>query len=54
MHGRFSIPQILLATLLGIAGGLYIYKPIYEQYYWDQKKLKATLATAEEAEKKND
>ncbi|XP_029430917.1 protein PIGBOS1 [Rhinatrema bivittatum] len=54
MYSRFSIPQILLATLLGAGGGLYIYRPIYEQYYWEQKKSKASLPASKEAEEKND
>nr|XP_033789831.1 protein PIGBOS1 [Geotrypetes seraphini]XP_033789832.1 protein PIGBOS1 [Geotrypetes seraphini] len=54
MRGRFNIPQILLATLLGVAGGVYIYKPMCEQYYREQKTLKDTLAPAQEAEKKSD
>ncbi|XP_069078537.1 protein PIGBOS1 [Pleurodeles waltl] len=42
MFRRFTVPQMLLASLVGIAGGFYIYKPIYEQYYWDNRTTKET------------
>ncbi|XP_042199957.1 protein PIGBOS1-like [Callorhinchus milii] len=31
MFGRLSFPQMSLMTALGVAGGLYVYKPIFQQ-----------------------
>lgn len=52
MFGRVTLPQALFAGILGIAGGIYIYQPIFEQYSRDQKELKEKLKLAEESEKK--
>ncbi|XP_014339840.1 protein PIGBOS1 [Latimeria chalumnae] len=40
VFSRLSFPQIAMMTLLGAAGGVYVYKPIYEQYSKDQRRLK--------------
>ncbi|KAM4747896.1 protein PIGBOS1 isoform 1-T2 [Rhinophrynus dorsalis] len=52
MFRRLSLPQLFLATILGVAGGVYIYKPIFEQYMWDQKKLKDHVQSVEAVDKK--
>ncbi|XP_021571449.1 protein PIGBOS1 [Carlito syrichta] len=53
MFGRLTLPQLLFATFLGIAGGIYIYQPIFEQYSRDQKGIKEELKLAQETEKKS-
>ncbi|XP_018110943.1 protein PIGBOS1 [Xenopus laevis] len=54
MYRRFSFPQIFLATLLGVAGGVYIYKPMFEQYAWEQKHPKQEASTIETVGKKSE
>ncbi|XP_078540994.1 protein PIGBOS1 [Lissotriton helveticus] len=53
MFRRFTLPQMLLASLIGIVGGYYIYKPIYQQYYWDSRTTKGTEEMPQQEEKKN-
>ncbi|XP_023579867.1 protein PIGBOS1 [Octodon degus] len=50
--GRLSLPQLLLAGVVGIAGGIYIYQPIFEQYSRDQKASKKKVELTEESEEK--
>lgn len=52
MFRRLTFPQLLFASILGIAGGIYIYQPIFEQYSRDQKELKEMLKLAQESEEK--
>ncbi|XP_052043779.1 protein PIGBOS1 [Apodemus sylvaticus] len=52
MLGRLPLPQLLFATILGIAGGMYIYQPIFEQYSRDQKELKEKVKLLQESEEK--
>ncbi|XP_021085041.1 protein PIGBOS1 [Mesocricetus auratus] len=52
MLGRLTLPQLLFATVLGIAGGVYIYQPIFEQYSRDQKELKEKVKLLQESEEK--
>ncbi|XP_076984093.1 protein PIGBOS1 [Tamandua tetradactyla] len=52
MFRRLTLPQLLFSTILGIAGGIYIYQPIFEQYSKDQKALKEELKLAQELEEK--
>ncbi|XP_020015267.1 protein PIGBOS1 [Castor canadensis] len=52
MFGRLTGPQLLFASILGIAGGMYIYQPIFEQYSRDQKELKQKMKLAQESEEK--
>ncbi|XP_023421708.2 protein PIGBOS1 [Cavia porcellus] len=52
MFGRLTLPQVLLAGIMGIAGGIYIYQPIFEQYSRDQKSLKKKVELTEESEEK--
>ncbi|XP_069315688.1 protein PIGBOS1 [Eulemur rufifrons] len=53
MFGRLTLPELLFASILGIASGIYIYQPIFEQYSRDQKALKEKLKLAQESEKKS-
>lgn len=50
MYGK--TPYIFLGALLGVAGGVYIYKPIFEQYNRNQNKLKDNPQAPELGEKK--
>lgn len=52
MFRRLTFPQLFFASILGIAGGIYIYQPIFEQYSRDQKELKEMLKLAQESEEK--
>ncbi|XP_077604418.1 protein PIGBOS1 [Crocuta crocuta] len=52
MFGRLTLPQLLFASILGIAGGMYIYQPIFEQYYRDQMEFKKKLKLTQESEEK--
>ncbi|XP_017657434.1 protein PIGBOS1 [Nannospalax galili] len=52
MLGRVTLPQLLFASVLGIAGGMYIYQPIFEQYSRNQKELKEKMKLAQESEEK--
>lgn len=52
MFGRLTFPQLLFASLLGIAGGIYIYQPIFEQYSRDQKELKEKMKLVQDSEEK--
>ncbi|XP_021115146.1 protein PIGBOS1-like [Heterocephalus glaber] len=45
MFGRLSLPQLLFAGIVGIAGGICTYQPIFEQYSKDQKTLKKVELT---------
>lgn len=40
IFGRLTFFQMVVVTFLGVAGGVYVYKPIFEQYAKDQKPLK--------------
>ncbi|XP_021493664.1 protein PIGBOS1 [Meriones unguiculatus] len=52
MFGRLTLPQLVFAVVLGIAGGVYIYQPIFEQYSRDQKELKEKVKLLQEPEEK--
>ena len=52
MFGRLTFPQLLFASLLGIAGGICIYQPIFEQYSRDQKELKEKMKLVQDSEEK--
>ncbi|XP_031198912.1 protein PIGBOS1 [Mastomys coucha] len=52
MLGRLPLPQLLFAAILGFAGGIYIYQPIFEQYSRDQKELKEKVKLLQESEEK--
>ncbi|XP_053575879.1 protein PIGBOS1 [Bombina bombina] len=54
MFRRLSFTQLLIATVVGVSGGVYIYKPIFEQYRWDQKHLKTEVQAAKVLEEKNE
>ncbi|XP_041082816.1 protein PIGBOS1 [Polyodon spathula] len=52
IFGRLSFSQIALVTLIGVAGGVYVYKPIYEQYNKEQRLLKEKTEQGELGEQK--
>ncbi|XP_021120971.1 protein PIGBOS1-like [Heterocephalus glaber] len=52
MFGRLSLPQLLFADIVGIAGRIYIYQPIFEQYSKDQKTLRKKVELTEESKEK--
>ncbi|XP_041535769.1 protein PIGBOS1 isoform X1 [Microtus oregoni] len=52
MLRRLTVSQVLFAVALGIAGGMYIYQPIFEQYSRDQKELEEKLQGFQAAEEK--
>ncbi|XP_055971618.1 protein PIGBOS1 [Sorex fumeus] len=52
MFGRLTFPQLLFASILGIAGGIYIYQPIFEQYFRDQKELRENVKSAPDSKEK--
>ncbi|XP_038670069.1 protein PIGBOS1-like [Scyliorhinus canicula] len=33
-----TFPQLALAAVLGVAGGLYVYKPIYQRYNLQEQR----------------
>ncbi|XP_043532982.1 protein PIGBOS1 [Chiloscyllium plagiosum] len=47
---RLPFPQLTLAALLGVAGGLYVYKPLFQRYSLEQRKAReAALAQLPES-----
>lgn len=52
MFGRLTLPQLVFAGFLGLAGGIYIYQPIFEQYAREQKELKERAKLAQVSEEK--
>ncbi|XP_017650939.2 protein PIGBOS1-like [Nannospalax galili] len=52
MLGRVTLPQLLFASVLGIAGGVYTYQPTFEHYSRNQKELKEKVKLAQESEEK--
>ncbi|XP_049981511.1 protein PIGBOS1-like [Alexandromys fortis] len=52
MLRRLTVSQVLFAVALGIAGGMYIYQPIFEQYSRNQKELEEKLQGFQAAEEK--
>lgn len=53
MRRRLTFTQIFLGTLLGVVGGFYIYKPVFEQYYWKQNTSSEKLKLTQEKEEKD-
>ncbi|XP_053128531.1 protein PIGBOS1 [Hemicordylus capensis] len=47
MRGRLTFSQMLLAMLLGVAGGVYIYKPLFEPPLQKQNGSKDKLQETE-------
>ncbi|XP_078283419.1 protein PIGBOS1 [Rhinoraja longicauda] len=39
-----TFPQLTLALVVGVAGGLYIYKPLYKQYRLEQASAQGKAA----------
>ncbi|XP_036048536.1 protein PIGBOS1 [Onychomys torridus] len=52
MLRRMTFPQLVFAAFLGVAGGLYIYQPIFEQYSREQKELREKVKLLQESEEK--
>ncbi|XP_056428347.1 protein PIGBOS1 [Hyla sarda] len=48
MNHRLPFGQLFLALLLGVGGGIYIYKPLFEQYRYEQKAVQADSNTTDE------
>ncbi|XP_020375534.1 protein PIGBOS1 [Rhincodon typus] len=47
---RLPFSQLTLAAVLGVAGGLYVYKPIFQRYSLEQRKAQeVTLAQLPES-----
>lgn len=51
MFRRLTLSHLLFTTILGIAGGVYIFQPVFEQYAKDQKELKVQLVQESEEKK---
>ncbi|XP_017736923.1 protein PIGBOS1 [Rhinopithecus roxellana] len=51
MFRRLTFPHLLFTTILGIAGGIYIFQPVFEQYAKDQKELKGQSVQESEEKK---
>lgn len=41
LPGGLTFPQLTLAAVVGVAGGLYIYRPLYKQYRLEQAKAQS-------------
>ncbi|CAO2634356.1 Protein PIGBOS1 [Lemmus lemmus] len=52
MFRGLTVSQLLFAVALGIAGGMYIYQPIFEQYSRDQKELEEKVQRFQASEEK--
>ncbi|XP_021796277.2 cell cycle progression protein 1 isoform X8 [Papio anubis] len=51
MFRRLTLSHLLFTTILGIAGGVYVFQPVFEQYAKDQKELKVQLVQESEEKK---
>lgn len=54
MTSRLPFGQLFLAVLLGVAGGVYIYKPMVQQYIFERKALKSDITTTETLKKEKE
>ncbi|XP_075129641.1 protein PIGBOS1 [Leptodactylus fuscus] len=54
MISRLPSGQVVLAVLLGFAGGVYIYRPLLEKYMLERKALQADVTKTEAEKKEND
>ncbi|XP_069838677.1 protein PIGBOS1 [Dendropsophus ebraccatus] len=54
MFGRLPFGQLFLAVVLGVAGGVYIYKPLFEQYRFEQQASQSDVTATDSAKKEND
>ncbi|XP_075201874.1 protein PIGBOS1 [Anomaloglossus baeobatrachus] len=46
--------QLFLAVLLGFAGGVYIYKPLLQQYTHERKPLESDITTIDAIKKEKE
>ncbi|XP_073509105.1 protein PIGBOS1 [Phyllobates terribilis] len=46
--------QLFLAVLLGFTGGVYIYKPLIQQYMSERKALESDMTTTDAVKKENE
>ncbi|XP_075714087.1 protein PIGBOS1 [Rhinoderma darwinii] len=53
MH-RLPFGQLFLASLLGFAGGVYIYKPLFQQYLFERKTLESDITATDAVKKENE
>ncbi|XP_019359792.1 PREDICTED: protein PIGBOS1 [Gavialis gangeticus] len=53
MFGRLTFPQKILGMVLGVAGGIYVYKPIFDQFRREQKQIKETLEAPQDVAKED-
>ncbi|XP_019389089.1 PREDICTED: protein PIGBOS1 [Crocodylus porosus] len=53
MFGRLTFTQKILGMVLGVAGGVYIYKPIFDQFRREQKQIKEELEVPQDAAKED-
>ncbi|XP_068131592.1 protein PIGBOS1 [Hyperolius riggenbachi] len=53
MRRRLPFSQLLLAVLVGVAGGVYIYRPLFEQYLYEHKPLQTDSDVTKIAENDN-
>ncbi|XP_014372535.1 protein PIGBOS1 [Alligator sinensis] len=53
MFGRLTLPQIILGVVLGVGGGIYIYKPIFDQFRREQKQLQEKLEAPQDVAKED-
>ncbi|XP_055517241.1 protein PIGBOS1 [Leucoraja erinacea] len=49
LPGGLTFPQLTLAAVVGVAGGLYIYRPLYKQYRLEQAKAQGNPAPGAES-----
>ncbi|XP_018413073.1 PREDICTED: protein PIGBOS1 [Nanorana parkeri] len=43
MIRRIPLGQMFVAMLVGVAGGLYIYRPLIEKHVYEQRQLKTDV-----------
>ncbi|KAG9489375.1 hypothetical protein GDO78_005390 [Eleutherodactylus coqui] len=53
MIRRLTYGQLFLGMLLGFAGGVYIYKPMFEKYLSQRKALDSDVPTADAGKQEN-
>ncbi|XP_072258455.1 protein PIGBOS1 [Pyxicephalus adspersus] len=40
MYRKLPFHQLSIAVILGVVGGVYIYKPLFQKYVFEQRQLK--------------
>ncbi|XP_072004281.1 protein PIGBOS1 [Engystomops pustulosus] len=54
MMRRLPFGQVFLAVLLGFASGVYIYKPLIQEYMFERRALESDIASTETGKKENE